>query len=128
MEEIWKFLPTDLVRKILNMADLAIDTRLYFKLENKKINFKNIFWPRPSVVYDNASRTMFDFTGLTDDDLPFWIIRKNIKFSQFRSPNTHVFNMEWDPYEMTMFSDDYILGPSECRNHIVFRENIKFIQ
>lgn len=128
MDPIWTQLPYDLVRRILDVADLSIDARLEFKIFPKKINFKNIFLPRPSVVYDNVSKTMFDFTGLTDADLPFWIIRKNIKFSQFRSPNTHVFNMEWEPYEMTMFSDDYIIGPSECRNHMVFRENIKFIQ
>lgn len=126
---IWSRLPTDLIRCIIELANLDIDTRLHFGLVPKKIklNFKNIFWPRPSVVYDNASRTMFDFTGLTDADLPFWITRKGIPFSQYMSRAGHVFNMGWEPYQMTMYSGAYALGPTECRNHMVFRENIKFI-
>lgn len=91
------------------------------------MKIKNNLLPRPSVVYDNSSRTMFDFTGLSDTDLPFWIVRKNIRFSQFRSPNLHVFNMEWEPYQMTMFSDSDVLGPTECRNHMVFRGDVKFV-
>ena len=41
MEEIWTKLPYDLVRRILAMADLSIDTRLEFKVPPKKIFLKN---------------------------------------------------------------------------------------
>jgi hypothetical protein len=128
MNDIWAQLPNDLVYKILNMADLSIDTRLYFKLENRKIKInKNIFFPRPKIIFQKDSKNMFDFTGMTDIYQPFWIVRKNIKFSQFRTPDIYVFNMGWDPYSMTMYSNDEEIGPTQCQNHIVFRGYIKFV-
>lgn len=73
------------------------------------------------------SRTMWDFTGLRDPEHPYWILRKGIKFSQYRSPELYVFNMGWEDYQMTMFSDTHHLGPTTCSNHIVIsNKRVKF--
>jgi hypothetical protein len=70
---------------------------------------------------------MFDFSGMSDETQPYWIIRRGIPFSQFRSPNLHVFNMDWEDYDMTMFSNMVQLGPSKCKNHIVLDKKVKFV-
>lgn len=117
-------LPNTIVDKILDNVD-DIDTRLAFKLKPRKVIVPRL--KRHEVVYDRHNRTMYDFTGMTDTDLPFWIIRRGIKFEYFRSPDMYVFNMGWDPYEMTLISADGALGPTPCYNHIVFRTRVKFV-
>jgi hypothetical protein len=120
---VWRHLPTDLVRRVLSLADLPIDTRLHFKLENKKLNLKNFFKNfRNSLVYDNATHTLWDFRPLPE----FYLKRKNLKFSCFRSPGMHVFNMGWDPYDMTIYGA-FRFGPRQLSNHLVIRDKIKFI-
>ena len=128
--EVWGRLPYDLVRRVLSVADLPIDTRLHFKLENKKLNLKNFFKNfRNDLVYDNSTKTLWDFRPMSDPDpdLKFFLKRKNFKFSGFRSPDMHVFNMGWDPYELVMYSGHDQLGPSTVSNHLVIRHKIKFI-
>lgn len=126
---IWRHLPTDLVRLVLNLADLPIDTRLFFKLQNRKLNLKSNFKNfRNSLTYDNATQTLWDFRSMTDLDLKFFLKRKNFKFSCFRDPDRYVFNMGWDPYEMTIyFEDEPHYGPTSISNHLVIRDKIKFI-
>ena len=126
---VWRHLPTDLVRRVLSLADLPIDTRLHFKLENKKLNLKNFFKNfRNDLVYDNATQTLWDFRPMmdSDPDMKFFLKRKNFKFSGFRSPDMHVFNMGWEPYELTLTSPTHQLGPSTVSNHLVIRHKIKF--
>lgn len=130
--EVWRRLPSDLVRRVLTMADLPIDTRLHFGLVPKKINLKNFFKNfRNDLVYDNATKTLWDFRSMLDEDPAFkmFLKRKNFKFSMFRSPDVHVFNMGWEPYELTMVSTVQAieLGPIVVRNHLVIRDKIKFI-
>lgn len=128
--KVWRHLPTDLVRRVLDMADLPIDTRLHFHLLPKKIFLKNFFKNfRNDLVYDNRTQTLWDFRHMhdADPDLKFFLKRKNFKFSVFRSPDLHVFNMGWDPYELTLMCATHQLGPTEVRNHLVIRDKIKFI-
>ena len=76
MDPVWGGLPYDLVRRVLSLADLPIDTRLELKLENKKLNLKNFFKIfRNKVVYDNATQTLWDFRPWPE----FYLKRKNYK-------------------------------------------------
>jgi len=123
MDPVWKGLPTDLVRWVLSRADLPIDTRLHFKLENKKLNLKNFFKNfRNNLVYDNATQTLWDFRPMPE----FYLKRKNFKFSCFRTGTGCVFNMGWEPYDMTIYGA-FRLGPRKLSNHLVIRDEIKFI-
>lgn len=120
---IWRHLPPDLIRRVLHMADLPIDTRVYFRLDPKKLNLKNFLKTfRTDLVYDNSTQTLWDFRPWPE----FFMKRKNFKFSGFRSPDMHVFNMGWDPYEMTIMGP-FRLGPYPLTNHLVIRSKIKFI-
>ena len=125
MDPIWVNLPDDLALKIIGYLS-DIDIRLAFGIPprrlviNKQINFRSKF------VYDNFTKTMYDFSGMSEEP-PYWIMRRGISFSQFRRPNVFVFNMEFGEYEMTMFSDDAQLGPTKCSNHIVLKDKVKFL-
>ena len=113
----------ELVRWVLSRADLPIDTRLDFGLVPRKLNlnFKNFF--RTKLVYDNATQTLWDFRPLPE----FYMKRKNLKFSCFRSPGQlHVFNMGWEPYDMTIYGA-FKFGPRQLSNHLVIRDEIKFL-
>ena len=113
----------DLVRSVLSRADLPIDTRLNLGLVPKKLNLKNFFKNfRSKLVYDNATQTLWDFRPWPE----FCMKRKNLKFSCFRSPDMHVFNMGWDPYDMTIYGD-FKFGPRTLSNHLVIRDEIKFV-
>lgn len=124
---IWKFLPDDLVLRVLEFSD-EIETRIHFKIPPRKLkpNFKIEL--RPEIIYDHLTRTMLDFVGMTEQDHPYWILRKGIKFSQYRSDgDLHVFNIGWEDYDMTMFSGTQQVGPSTCSNHLVFsNKRVKF--
>jgi hypothetical protein len=111
----------ELVTKVLARADLPIDTRLDLGLAPRKLNFKNFF--RTKLVYDNATQTLWDFRPLPE----FYMKRKNLKFSCFRSPDQlHVFNMGWEPYDLTIYGD-FKFGPRQLSNHLVIRDEIKFL-
>ena len=114
----------DLVRSVLSRADLSIDTRLDLGLVPKKLNLKNFFKNfQNKLVYDNATQTLWDFRPLPE----FYMKRKNFKFSCFRSPGpVHVFNMGWEPYEMTIYGA-FKFGPRTLSNHLVISDEIKFV-
>ena len=124
--DVWRHLPNDLVLHIIGFMD-DIDVRRAFGFRPRPLVINKRFKFRNEIVYNTETQTMFDFTGRSDDTQPYWIIRRGIKFSQFRSPGTYVFNIGWEDYDMTMFSDEHQLGPTTCRNHIVFRQTVKFL-
>ena len=126
MDPVWAWLPNDLALAIIGLLD-DIDVRLAFKIPPRKLNPARKFELRPEIVYDHLTRTMWDFTGLTETEQPYWIMRRGIKFSQYRSPGLYVFNIGWEDYAMTMYSDEHILGPTTCRNHIVTDKKVKFV-
>lgn len=126
MDPIWRFLPDHLVLRILEFST-EIDQRVAFKILPRKLVLPKNLEFRSEIVYDHLTRTMWDFTGLTDPDVPYWITRKGIKFSQYRSDgDLYVFNIGWENYDMTMYSEDRVLGPSTCSNHIVTNKKVKF--
>jgi hypothetical protein len=122
MDPIWADLPYDLVRRILGFVD-DIDTRLKFKIPPRKLKVARNFEFRSEIVYDNQTQSLYDFSGKCEG---FWLVRHGIKFSQYRSPGLHIFNMEWEPYQMTMYAEDYILGPSVTWTHFISPARIKF--
>lgn len=127
MDPVWRLLPDHLVLRILEFST-EIEQRVAFKILPRKLVLPKNLEFRPEIVYDHLSRTMWDFTGLTDPESPYWITRRGIKFSQYRSPGLHVFNIGWEDYQMTMYSDGLQLGPTICRNHIVLtNKRIKFV-
>jgi len=116
-------LSNQVTRKILDLVD-DIDTRLAFRLNPRKVRIpRNII--RTEAIYDRVNNKMYDFMGLGEDP-PYWIVRENIKFDYFRTPNIYVFNMSWEPYDMTMYTDSEKVGPTLCYNHIV-KNSVKFI-
>ena len=126
MDPIWTRIPNDLALHIIGFLD-DIDVRRVFGFKPRRLAINKWFKFRNEFVYIRTTQTMFDFSGMADEIQPYWIIRRGIPFSQFRSPDIHVFNMEWEDYDMTMFSNDLQLGPTKCRNHIVLHDNVKFI-
>jgi len=125
MDPIWRFLPDHLVLRILQFSN-EIDQRLAFKILPRKLVLDKNLEFRSEIVYDHLTRTMWDFTGLTDPEVPYWITRKGIKFSQYRSSGLYVFNMGWDDYQMTMYSGRDQIGPTTCSNHLVTDKRVKF--
>jgi hypothetical protein len=125
MDPVWMFLPDHLVLRILEFSN-EIEQRVAFKILPRKLVLDKNLEFRSEIVYDHMTRTMWDFTGLTDPEVPYWITRRGIKFSQYRRPGIYVFNMEWENYQMTMFSDQYQLGPTICSNHLVTNKRVKF--
>ena len=126
MDPVWRQLPNDLVLRILEFSD-EIETRIHFKIPPRRLTLPRNFEFRPEIIYDHLTKSMWDYTGLSDPEDPYWILRKGIKFSQYRSPDLYVFNMGWEDYEMTMFSTDHVLGPTVCSNHMVFvNKRVKF--
>lgn len=125
MDPVWRQLPNDLVLRVLQFSD-EIEQRVAFKIPPRKLVLPRNLEFRPEIVYDHLTRTMWDFTGLTEPEAPYWITRRGIKFSQYRSPGLYVFNIGWEDYQMTMYSEGHILGPSTCRNHMVINKRVKF--
>jgi hypothetical protein len=125
MDPVWRFLPDHLVLRVLEFSN-EIDQRIFFKILPKKLVIDKNFEFRNEIVYDRFSKTMFDFSGMSELEHPYWVMRKGINFSQYRSAGIHVFNMGWDPYQMTMFSGQDQVGPSTCANHIVLHKKVKF--
>ena len=126
MDPVWRLLPDHLVLRVLEFSD-EIEQRVAFKILPRKLVLpKNIEF-RSEIVYDHMTRTMWDFTGLTDPEAPYWITRRGIKFSQYRSPGLYVFNIGWEDYQMTMFSGQDQIGPTTCSNHLVIvNKRVKF--
>ena len=116
-------LPNNILIKVFdNVKD--IDTRLAFGIPPRRLRQRRI--RRYKVIYDNTNNVMYDFTGMSDPD-PYWIVRRGIKFEYYRTPGLYVFNMGWEDYDMTMYSEKGPIGPTPCSNHIVFSEGVKFI-
>ena len=126
MDAIWSRIPNDVALHIVGFLD-DIDTRLAFGIRPKRLVINQRFNFRNEFVYDQTTQTMFDFSGMSDPEEPYWIVRRGIKFSQYRSPGLYVFNMGWEDYDMTMFSGKYQFGPSICKNHIVIDKKVKFV-
>lgn len=125
MDPIWRFLPDHLVLMVLEFSN-EIEQRVAFKILPRKLVLDKNLEFRSEIVYDHLTRTMWDFTGLTDPEVPYWITRKGIKFSQYRSSGLYVFNMGWDDYQMTMYSGRDQIGPTTCSNHLVTDKRVKF--
>jgi hypothetical protein len=125
MDPIWRFLPNHLVLRVLEFSN-EIEQRVAFKILPRKLVLDKNLEFRSEIVYDHMTRTMWDFTGLTDPEVPYWITRKGIRFSQYRSPGLYVFNMGWEDYQMTMFSGKDQIGPTTCSNHLVTNKRVKF--
>mgnify|MGYP000309205041 CR=1 FL=1 len=125
MDPVWRSLPNDLALYIIDFLD-DIDVRRIFGFRPRRLNFDRNFNFRNEFIYDRVTRTMFDFSGMSDPTDPYWVIRRGISFSHFRSPDLHVFNIEWEDYDMTLFETTHQVGPAICRNHIVLNKNVKF--
>lgn len=127
MDPIWKLLPNDVALRIIELLD-DIDIRRTFGIKPRRLVINKNLEFRSEFVYNRRTQTMFDFSGMNDETQPYWIIRRGIPFSQYRSPDDiYIFNMGWEDYDMTMFSDEYQLGPTICRNHIVLNKKVKFV-
>lgn len=113
------------LRIVEHIDDIDVRRDLGVRPRRLVVNQRFIF--RNEYVYDEKTRTMFDFSGMKDPTEPYWIIRRGIQFSQFRSPNIHVFNIGWEDYDMTMITERECIGPTKCLNHIVIRGSVKFI-
>ena len=124
--KVWVNLPNDVALHIIGFLE-DIDIRRAFGFKPRRLSINKNFNFRSEYVYIKDTQTMFDFSGLKDDVDPYWIIRRGIPFSCFRTPDVHIFNMGWMDYDMTLFETTHQLGPTKCSNHIVLRDRVKFI-
>jgi hypothetical protein len=122
---IWRHLPTDIVRKIIRL--LGIDVRLAFKVPPRKLVLDKNLKFKNEIVYDMINHTLRQVEVDPELETVLTIWRRGIKLSAVRPGPLYIFNMEWEPYELTMSTEDFILGPAECQNHIVVNKSIKFI-
>lgn len=65
--KIWKNLPTELVRKIIEQADLPIDSKIYFKIMPKKLDEARAWrlWyllkSHDGIIYNLETETLHNF-------------------------------------------------------------------
>lgn len=64
---------------------------------------------------------------LFQNDNHMFFIRKNINLSSIRQGPLYAFNMEWEPYNLTIYVNEYSFGPIECSSHLVTNKKVKFI-
>jgi hypothetical protein len=115
-----------LLHRVLEFSD-EIEQRVAFKISPRKLVMDKNSEFRNEIVYDHLTKTMWDFTGLTDRYDPYWVIRKGIKFSQYTSvDDLYIFNMNYEEYQMTLFSGGTQVGPTTCSNLIVINKKVKF--
>jgi hypothetical protein len=134
MDKIWTNLPYDLVRHILNFMD-DIDTRLHFGILPRKLHVPRNFELKSEYVYLSEKQKLFDFSGMCETNdgyfvqpqYPYYVVREGITFDMFVSPNYHIFNLDEDGYDMTMYSEDVTMGPSKCYNQIDIFKKVKFV-
>jgi hypothetical protein len=120
MDPIWSQLPNDLALKIIGLLD-DIDTRLEFRIPPRRLRFNKNFEFRNEIVYDMANKILFQ-----NGNRKFFV-RKNINLSSVRQGPLYVFNMEWEPYDLTIYVDHHAFGPIECSTHLVTNKRVKFI-
>ena len=120
MDPIWGQLPNELALKIIGHLD-DIDTRLAFRVPPRRLVLDKNFEFRNEIVYDPVRRILFQF----ENQMIF--IRKNINLSVIRPGPLYVFNMEWDPYDLTIHVEKYTFGPIECCKHVVTNKKVKFL-
>lgn len=95
--EIWGKLPTDLTRKIINLADLSIDARIAFKIKPKKI---------PEA---HAWKLWY---LLNNDGIFYNIDTKTVH--NFRVPGVHIIRR---PVDIAWLDDDLIIFNLNCEPH-----------
>jgi len=94
---MWENLPDDIIWKILDMADLSIDARVYLGMKPKKIplDISNDLWMRLTLhdgyVYNTSSKTLHTFV------LGLHIIRRPVILS-FRTAGFAFLDPEEDYY------------------------------
>ncbi len=112
--------------KILMYSD--IDTRVKFSAPSRKISYSPNFIFRSELVYDNESMALYDFTEMCYDS-PRWFKYDRIPFSGVRSTEDRtvvMFNLEWQDHLVTMFGDDYVIGPTIIHRHFITPRRVKF--
>lgn len=120
MDPIWTHLPTDLALKIIGHVD-DIDVRRAFKIPPRRLVLDKNFEFRNEITYDPVRRILFQIEN------QLFFKRKNINLSAIRPGPLYVFNMEWDPYDLTIYVDNYMFGPIECCRHVVTNKKVKFL-
>lgn len=118
--KIWSHLPNELFFKIISALD-DIDIRLSFRVPPRRLTINKNFEFRNENVYDMSRRILFQNKN------GIFLIRKNINLSTIRNGSLYVFNMEWEPYELTIYVDQYSFNPIECSEHVVIsNKKVKF--
>lgn len=109
MEEVWRRLPTELIKKIVEMADLPIDTRLFFKILPKKINEK-VAWKLWYLLCNDGIFYNLDSKSLHNFRVPgVHIVRRPVSIV-FTEQNVIIFNRELEEHslEITTSNGHYL--------------------
>jgi hypothetical protein len=101
---IWKHLPTDMIRKIIEDSDPSIDVQLAFKIRPKKLDEAKSWrlWymlkSHDGIIYNLETKTLhsFRFPG-------FHIIRRNIELS-YHTAGLWIFNEAEKDYTFEIVS------------------------
>jgi hypothetical protein len=114
---IWRNLPTELIRKIIERSEPSIDVQLYFKIAPKKIDEAKawrLWWLLKShdgLVYNLESKTLHNFY------IPgCHIIRRPIEMN-YHTAGLWVFNDTEDEHLVEIISPSGNFSSYICRDH-----------
>ena len=115
--KIWKILPTELIRKIIEWSEPSIDVQLCFKIPPKKINEAKAWrlWyllkSHDGLVYNLESKTLHNFRVPGSH-----IIRRPIELN-YHTAGLWVFNDQEDAHTLEIISPNGTFRSSITRDH-----------
>lgn len=122
--KIWKNLPTELIRKIIEESEPSIDVQLCFKIPPKKINEAKawkLWWMLKShdgLVYNIESKTLHNFF------IPgCHIIRRPIELN-YHTAGLWVFNDTEDEHMVEVINNDGQFSSNVSRDHWATQLNV----
>jgi hypothetical protein len=115
--KLWRNLPTELIRKIIEWSEPSIDVQLCFKIKPKKIDERKAWrlWyllkSHDGLVYNLESKTLHNF------HIPgCHIIRRPIELN-YHTAGLWVFNDTEDEYMVEIISSNGRFSSHLCREH-----------
>lgn len=104
--KIWKNLPTELVRKIIEQSQPSIDAQIYFKIKPKKLSEARIWrlWyllkSHDGIIYNLETQTLHNFT------FHGWHIVKRPVELDWLNDGLWAFNLDEHEYSSEIYGPD----------------------
>jgi hypothetical protein len=114
---LWKNLPTELVRKIIESSKLSIDSQLAFKIRPKKLDEARIWrlWyllrSHDGIIYNLETETLHNFRYPG-----FHVVKRPIKLD-WLDDSLWSFNAEGHEYMVEMYAPNGACVGTPCTDH-----------